>query len=119
MSEKLFFSQELINSWCDDQRVKFENDTLFMETPHGEREYHLTQAYRFLKVSDGGPDLHDVIGQVFTGEELVEKGGDAYLDSCIIGETPYDVEQGYVAIKAEDEKNIEELLMDYLAKTLI
>jgi hypothetical protein len=119
MSEKLFFSQEIINSWTDDEKVKFDNDTLSIQSGKGVQGYKLTPAYRFVKVSDGGPDPHSLIDAVHSEEELAQMGADAYLNSCILGETAYDVEQGYVAVKAEDEKSIEELLMDYLAKTLI
>lgn len=119
MTEKLFFSQELINSWTDDEKVKFENDTLSIATPKGEQQYHLTPAYRFLKVSDGSEDPHALIGTVATGEDLEARNADVYLNSCLIGEIPYDVEPGYVAVKAEDERSIEEMLMEYLAKTLI
>ena len=118
MTEKLFFSQELINSWCDDQRVKFENDTLSIQTRTGTQEYTLTPAYRVLRVADGSPDVHQVIGQVLSKDELAEKKADVYLDSAIIGETPYEVEPGHVAVKAEDEKSLEDLLMEYLVKTL-
>lgn len=119
MTEKLFFSQELIDSWCDDDRVKFENDTLSMGTAQGMKEYVLNQACRVLQVSDGGADPHGVLDKIFTMEEFAEKNADVYLDSCIIGDTPYDLEQGYVATKAEDEQTLDEMLMEYLAKTLI
>jgi len=119
MSEKLFFSQDIIDSWTDDDKVSFENETLFINSPQGRQEYRLTIAYRFVQVSDAGPDPHGVVGKVFSDDELAAKSADVYLNSCIIGETPYDVETGYVAIKQEDEQNINDLLMEYLAKTLI
>jgi hypothetical protein len=118
MAEKLFFSQEIINAWTDDARVKFENDKLSIDTPRGHQEYFLTPAYRFLRVSDGSPDLKNLLNSIITQEELAKLGADVYLNSCIIGETPYEVEPGYVAAKA-DEENINQLLMEYLAKTLI
>ncbi len=119
MTEKLFFSQEIINSWADDDKVKFENDVLTINTAKGVQEYKLTSAYRFVKVSDESPDPHGVVGTVRTQEELDSMGADVYMTSCLIGETAYDLEQGYVAVRTEDEKSIEELLMEYLAKTLI
>lgn len=118
MTEKLFFSQELINSWCDDQRVKFENDVLSIHTRSGLQEYHLTPAYRVLRVADDTPDHLNIVDRVLEKEELEQKGADIYLNSAIIGETPYDVEPGYVAVKAEDERSLEDLLMEYLLKTL-
>ena len=119
MTEKLFFSQDIINSWADDEKVKFENDVLSINTGKGLQEYKLTPAHRFVKVSDGGPDPYNLINTILSEQEIAEKGADVYLNSAIVGETAYDVEPGYVAVKAEDEKSIEELLMDYLAKTLI
>ena len=119
MSEKLFFSQEIIDSWTDDEKVKFDNDTLAIQSGKGAQEYKLTPAYRFVKVSDGEADPHKLVDTVHTEEELAQMGADAYLNSCIMGETAYDVEQGFVAVKGEDEQSIEEMLMEYLAKTLI
>ena len=119
MTEKLFFSQEIINSWTDDQRVQFENETLSITTAKGKQEYKLAQAYRVISVSGGGPDPHGLLNTIHTGEELKALGADVYMTSGILGETAYDLEQGYVATKAEDERSLEELLMEYLAKTLI
>jgi hypothetical protein len=118
MSEKLFFSQELINTWTDDEKVIFENDVLYINTSSGKKEYRLTPASRFLKISGDEPDPHGVLEKVFTQKELEGKGADVYLNSAIIGETAYEVEPGYVAVKTEDERSLEELLMEYLAKTL-
>jgi len=119
MGDKLFFSQDIINSWTDDERVKFENDTLSIDSSKGGgQEYKLTPASRFVKVSGDEPDVHNLIGSVHSQQELEEMGADVYLNSAILGETAYDVEPGYVAIKAEDEKSIDQLLMEYLAKNL-
>jgi len=118
MSEKLFFSQELINTWTDDEKVVFENDVLYINTSSGRKEYKLTPASRFLKVSGDEPDPHGVLDKVLTQQELEEKNADVYLNSAIIGETAYDVEPGYVAVKKEDERSLEDILMEYLAKTL-
>ncbi len=119
MAEKLFFSERLIDSWTDDEKVVFENDTLRISSGAGVKEYRLSPASRFIKVSDGGEDPHGVAGRVKTAEELAKLGADPYLGSCIIGETAYDVEPGYVAVRAEDETGIEQMLMEYLAKTLV
>ncbi len=119
MSGKLFFSEDLINSWCDGEKVNMDNNVLSIQGSEGARQYHLTPACRFLRVSGGGEDPHDVTGTVLTRGELERKGADLYLGSCIIGETAYDVEQGYIAEKAEDEKSLDQMLSDYLAKTLI
>lgn len=119
MTEKLFFSQDLINSWADDEKVKFENDTLSIHSGASMQQYRLSPAYRFLKVADGSEDPHSLLEAVKSQEELDQIRADVYLDSCIVGDTAYDVEPGYVATKAEDEKNIDQLLMEYLAKTLI
>jgi hypothetical protein len=119
MAEKLFFSQDIITSWTDDQRVQFENETLSINTGKGKQDYKLAPAYRVIKISDGGPDPNNLVNTIQTSEELQKLGADVYMSSGIIGEIAYDLEPGYVATKAEDERSIEELLMEYLAKTLI
>lgn len=118
MSEKLFFSQQLIDSWCDEDKVKFDANTLYIKGSKTTQEFNLVQAFRMLQVSDGSPDPHRIVGEVLTEEELREKGADVYRDSCIIGETPYDLEPGYVAVKAEDEKSLNDLLIEYMLKTM-
>jgi len=119
MAEKLFFSQEIINAWTDDQRVKFENDVLSIVTAKGMQEYKLTSAYRVVKVSDDTPDCHNLLNSIHTAEEFVALGADVYMNSCILGEAAYELEAGYVAVRTEDEQSLEEMLMEYLAKTLI
>ena len=118
MADKLFFSQQLIDSWCDVEKVKFDADTLYIQGAKGAQEFDLVQAFRVLKVSDGTSDPHSIVGKVLSGDDLREKGADVYLDSCIIGETPYDLEAGYVAIKTEDEKSLNDLLIEYMLKTM-
>lgn len=118
MTDKLFFSQDIINAWTDDEKVKFENDVLTIHTHRGVQDYNLTPAYRFLTISGDGPDPNQLLGKVRLQTDLEAMGADLYLTSCIIGECAYDVEPGYVAVKSEQEQDLDQLLMDYLAKNL-
>ncbi|OGP57855.1 MAG: hypothetical protein A2V67_15360 [Deltaproteobacteria bacterium RBG_13_61_14] len=118
MAEKLFFSQDIINAWCDDAKVTFENNILTIRTDRP-RPYQLEPAYRFLRVSGDDPDPHGLVGQIKTAEELATLGADVYLNSCIYGDVPYDLEQGYVAELAEKDESLEELLTQYLLKVML
>lgn len=118
MSEKLFFSQDIINAWCDDARVTFENNILTLRTDPP-RPYKLEPAYRFLRVSGDEADPHGLVGEIKTAEELKRIGADVYLSSCIYREVPYDLEPGYVAELAQKDESLEELLTQYLLKVMI
>ena len=118
MAEKLFFSQDIINAWCDDAKVTFENNVLTIRAGKT-RPYKLEPAFRFLRVSGDDPDPHGLVGEIKTDKELKELGADVYLNSCIYQDVPYDLEQGYVAQLAEKDDSLKELLTQYLLKVLI
>jgi hypothetical protein len=118
MAEKLFFSQDIINAWCDDAKVTFENNVLTIRTGTP-RSYQLETAFRFTRVSGDTPDPHGLIGEIRTDQELKAMKADVYLTSCIFQDVPYDVEQGYVAQLAEKDETLDELLTQYLLKMLL
>ena len=118
MAEKLFFSLDIINAWCDDAKVTFENNVLTIRTGNP-RSYKLEPAFRFIRVSGDDPDPHGLIGEIRTDKEIKAMKADVYLNSCIFQDVPYDLEQGYVAQIAEKDETLEELLTQYLLKVLI
>ncbi len=118
MAEKLFFSHDIINAWCDDAKVTFENNVLTIRSGKP-RSYKLEPAFRFIRVSGDDRDPHGLIGEIKTDKELKAMEADVYLSSCIFQDVPYDVEQGYVAQIAEKDETLEELLTQYLLKVMI
>jgi len=96
MSEKLFFSQDIIDAWSDEEKVHFENNVLTIQQDPP-TSFHLTTAYRIVAVSGGEPDPHGWVNKVMTKDELEAKGADIYMESVLFGEIAYDVESGYLA----------------------
>ncbi len=117
--EKLFFSQQIIDSWCDDEKVRFANNKLTILTNQS-TSFELTPAFRFMEVAGGEPDTHKLVGLIKTQKELEQMGADVYLDSCIMGEVPYNIEPGYVAQSdGTSNRSDEDLLTEFLLMNLL
>ena len=122
MSDKLFFSQDIIDAWSDEGKVNFENNilTINQDPP---TKYGLIPAYRIIKLEGGGKDPNGWLNKIKTKEELEKMGADIYMTSVIVGEVAYAAEYGYIA-KVEkkkpktDEQSDEALLTNFLLKNL-
>lgn len=122
MGEKLFFSQDILDAWCEEQKVKVEGDVLTINrTPPS--KFKLIPAYRVIKVAGGGEDTKKWVNKVKTREELEAAGADIYMNSILIGETAFDAEYGYLAEPLKEpakkeEQSDAELLTEFLLKNL-
>lgn len=97
MAKLLFFSQRVIDSWTEGEKISIEGHTLTLKTaPEGPKVFQLEEAVRFLTVSGGGSDPHGLLGKVKTKKQLDAMSAEAYMESVILGDTPYDVETGYL-----------------------
>lgn len=97
MAKLLFFSQRVIDSWTEGEKISISGHTLTLKTaPEGPKVFELEEAVRFLSVSGGGSDPHGLLGKVKTKKQLDEMKAEAYMESVILGDTPYDVETGYL-----------------------
>ncbi len=120
MAERLFFSQDIIQNWCDDEKVTFKDNILTIQAEKP-RSFQLTPAFRFIKVEGDESDKLKLLGQIKTDPELEEMGADRYLNSCICEDVAYGMEPGYIAMTkpGDDEASDEELLTEFLLKNLI
>ncbi len=123
MGERLFFSQELIQNWCDDEKVTFKDNVLTIRSA-SPKSFQLAPAFRFLKVEGGEEDRFSLVDQIKTDPELEQMGADRYLNSCIYQDVPYQLESGFIAetkggAGAGAELSDEELLVEFLMKNLI
>ena len=91
---RLYISQKRIDAWSAENRIDVRGDV--MTLVEHQRSFTIQPAVRFLKVSVGEEDPHDLLGKVMAEEELVTMGADHMADSVIFGETAYDVENGFV-----------------------
>ncbi len=91
---RLFISQQRLDSWTEEEKVKLEGDTLFLNEMG--RSFSIKTGVRFMNVSGSDADPHDLLGKVKDEEELVEMGAEHYMTSVILGDTAYDVQVGFV-----------------------
>lgn len=91
---RLFISQDRLDAWSAEDRVKVEGDRMTL-TGDG-RSFKIASAVRFMRVSGGGADGANLLGRVRTIAQLEAEGGEHYMDSVIVGDTAYDVQQGFL-----------------------
>ena len=91
---RLYISQQRIDTWSTENRIDLKGDTMIL-VEHG-RAFTIEPAARFLAISGGGDDPHDLLGKVKSSHELNEMGADHMADSVIYGDTAYDVENGFI-----------------------
>lgn len=96
---RLFISQERLDSWSSEDRIKVEGDLLTLSGDG--RSFRIKEAVRFLKVAGDGEDPHALVGKVKTLEALEAQGGENYMNSVIVGDTAYDVQQGFLGVPIE------------------
>ena len=91
---RLYISQKRIDAWSAENRIDVKGD--IMTLVEHKRSFTIRPAVRFLKVSGGEEDPHDLVGKVKAETEIADMGADHMADSVIVGETAYDVENGFV-----------------------
>jgi hypothetical protein len=91
----LFLSQVGIDSWVAQGSVEFDGESL--GEPGRDPCVDLEPAVRFVREVSGEGDPDDLVGRVRSVEEIRELGADHYRDSVIVGETAYEVVEGYIA----------------------
>jgi hypothetical protein len=94
MADYLFVPQSVLDRWSEQGRVQVEGNVL---TILGERkDFSLTSAVRFMKM-EAGEDISGLLQKVKTNDALKQMGAEHYLESVILGESAYQVQQGFLA----------------------
>jgi 3-oxoacyl-ACP reductase-like protein len=94
MSDHLFVPQSVLDRWSEQGRIQVDGNVL---TILGEqRSFALTAAVRFMKM-EAGEDRSGLLAKVKTTDALKQMGAEHYMDSVILGESAYQVQQGYLA----------------------
>jgi hypothetical protein len=83
--------------------------------------FELEPACRFVRTSDGGPDLHGLAVKIKYEKEVKALYAGVYLNSIIYGETAGEVELGFVGEKKEliDRLSDTELFARFLLDPLL
>jgi len=101
VNDKLFIPQSVLDNWVESGKVVFNDNILTLAREN--KAYTLTSAVRFLKLIDGD-DKANLLGRLRTIEKLYELGAEHMSDSVILGDTAYEVQEGFIAVVLADEQ---------------
>jgi len=94
MADYLFVPQSVLDKWSEQGRIQVDGNVL---TILGEnKNFALTTAVRFIKM-EAGDDTARLLQKVKTTDALKQMGAEHYMESVILGECAYQVQQGFLA----------------------
>ena len=94
MADYLFVPQSVLDKWSEQGRIAVDGNVL---TILGEgKNFSLTQAVRFMKM-EAGDDAVGLLQKVKTTDALKQMGAEHYMESVILGDSAYQVQQGFLA----------------------
>src|SRR3981081_3403508 len=94
MADYLFVPQSVLDKWSEQGRIQVDGNVL---TILGEgKDFALTSAVRFMKM-EAGDDTVGLLQKVKTTDALKQMGAEHYMESVILGECAYQVQQGFLA----------------------
>ena len=94
MADYLFVPQSVLDKWSEQGRIQVDGNIL---TILGEgKSFSLTSAVRFIKM-EAGDDGAGLLQKVKTTDALKQMGAEHYMESVILGENAYQVQQGFLA----------------------
>jgi len=94
MADYLFVPQNILAKWADQGRVELKGQVLTLVRE--KKSFQLTTAVRFLKL-EAGEDSARLLNKVKTLDALKQMGAEHYLESVILGDAAYKVQQGFLA----------------------
>ena len=94
MADYLFVPQSVLDRWSEQGKVQVDGHVL---TILGENKaFSLTSAVRFMKM-EAGDDVSGLLQKVKTTDALKQMGAEHYMESVILGDSAYQVQQGFLA----------------------
>src|SRR5437868_9773534 len=94
LAEYLFVPQSMLDKWVDHGRVDVKGRVLTLLRE--KKSFQLTGAVRFVAL-EAGDDRAKLLGKVKTVEALKQMGAEHYMESVILGDSAYKVQQGFLA----------------------
>jgi hypothetical protein len=94
MADYLFVPQTVLDKWSEQGRVRVEGKVLTI-LGH-DKAFQLTSAVRFVKL-EAGEDKAKLLQKVKTTDALKQMGAELYMQSVLLGESAYQVQQGFLA----------------------
>jgi hypothetical protein len=94
MADYLFVPQSVLDRWSEQGRIEVDGNVLTILGEH--KSFALTPAVRFIKM-EAGEDNVGLLAKVKTTDALKQMGAEHYMESVILGESAYQVQQGFLA----------------------
>jgi len=94
MADYLFVPQSVLDKWSEQGRVQVDGQVLTLLGDN--KSFQLTSAVRFLKM-EAGEDTAGLLKKVKTTDALKQMGAEHYMESVILGDSAYQVQQGFLA----------------------
>ena len=94
MADYLFVPQSVLDRWSEQGRVGVDGHVLTILQDG--KSFALTSAVRFIKM-EAGDDVTGLLQKVKTTEALKQMGAEHYMESVILGDSAYQVQQGFLA----------------------
>jgi hypothetical protein len=95
MADYLFVPQTVLDKWSEQGRVRVDANVLTL-LDSTKKSFQLTSAVRFLKL-EAGEDKAKLLNKVKTNDALKQMGAEVVMHSVLLGETAYQVQQGFLA----------------------
>jgi hypothetical protein len=95
MADYLFVPQAALDKLSEQGRVRVEGKVLTL-LDSTNKSFQLTTAVRFLKL-EAGDDKAKLLNKVKTTDALKQMGAEVVMHSVVLGETAYQVQQGFLA----------------------
>lgn len=103
VNDKLFIPQSVLDNWIESGKVVFNDNRLTLTRE--KKTYTLTSAVRFLSLLDG-EDKAKLLGRLRTLDKLTEMGAEHMSDSVLLGDTAYQVQEGFIAVVLADDAEV-------------
>jgi hypothetical protein len=94
MADHLFVPQSVLDRWSEQGRIQVDGNVLVILGE--QKSFALTSAVRFIKM-EAGDDRAGLLAKVKTTDALKQMGAEHYMESVILGESAYQVQQGFLA----------------------
>jgi hypothetical protein len=91
---KLFLPEKILEEWSLSEAADLSDGYLVVHETQS--KHAVASAIHFAKLASG-EDANNLLGRVKTFEQVAHLNPEHMADSCLIGDTAYEVHMGYVA----------------------
>lgn len=91
---RLFISEKRLDAWTADGKVSLDGEQMTLKEI--QRSFTIRPAVLFLNVSGSDADVAELVGKVKDETDLEALGAEHYMNSVILGDVAYDVQQGFL-----------------------